>query len=108
MLLQLMLFDAAWACSYKQQLHIVFTGNNKNVSHTQISLFGKLLFSNELLAKELHAFSIDINHSKGMITFDIGEQSQMQKMLEKIKVYLKQSDLKIIRTSHEQLLKSSN
>ena len=107
-LLQLMCLNIAWACSHKEQLHIVFTGNNHNVSHTQISSLGKLLFSNELIAKELHAFGIDINHSKGMITLDVDEQNQIQGRLEKIKDYLKQSDLKLIRTSHEQLLKSSN
>ncbi|MDF2867289.1 MAG: hypothetical protein K0S11_759 [Gammaproteobacteria bacterium] len=98
--------NVTWACSHKEQVHIIFTGKHSNVSHAQISSVGKWLFANDLLAKELHSFTIDTNHAKGLITFDIDDQSQRHLMLEEINHYLKQNDLKLIRVSREQLLKS--
>ncbi len=107
-LLQFMCYGVASACSHKEQLHLVFTGNKHNVSHAQISSLGKLLFANELIARELHGFSIELNHTTGRISLDIDEPKQIQKMLATIKKYLTQNDLKLTRVSYEQNLQPNH
>jgi hypothetical protein len=103
--MQLICFSSSiWACSSKEQLHVVFTAENNNVSHAQIRSLGKWLFSNELLTEELHTFTIDTNHAKGTMMFDVNDQKQGKILLEKINGYLKQNDLKLVRASQEKML----
>ena len=94
----------AFACSGKNQLHVVFTSNDNNVSHTQIRAFSKSVFSDVTLSEEIHSFVIDTNHAKGTMIFDVSDEEQRENIIKKINGYLKQHHLKLVRLSYEKLL----
>jgi hypothetical protein len=99
--------ETIFACSGKNQLHIVFTGNDSNVSHTQVRALSKSVFSDILLSEEIHTFSIDVNHAKGTMIFDVVDEKQHQIILDKINDYLRQNKLKSVRISYEKLLEKN-
>lgn len=95
--------NAALACSGKEQLNILFIPQQgDNVSHKDYASLGKALFTNQMIASELHAYNVTINHKIGEIILDIETQkTSIKNMLRKVKPLLKEHGFKTLRVSFE-------
>ncbi|WP_119327948.1 hypothetical protein [Cysteiniphilum halobium] len=102
--------NAALACSGKEQINILFTSQQgDNVSHKDYASLGKALFTNQMIADELHAYNVTINHKIGEIVLDIETQkTSIQTMLKEIKPLLKEHGFKVLRTSFETPIERAN
>ncbi len=95
--------NAALACSAKEQVNILFTSQQgDNVSHKDYVGLGKALFANQMIASELHAYNVTINHKIGEIVLDIETQkTPIQDILKEVKPLLKEHGFKVLRVSFE-------
>ena len=91
--------NVALACSGKEQVNILFTSQQgDNLSHKDYAGLGKALFANQMIASELHAYNVTINHKIGEIILDIETQKiPIQDMLKEVKPLLKEHGFKVVR-----------
>ncbi|WP_440615824.1 hypothetical protein [Cysteiniphilum sp. 6C5] len=102
--------NVALACSGKEQVNILFTSQQgDNVSHKDYAGLGKALFANQMIASELHAYNVTINHKIGEIILDIETQkTPIQDMLKEVKPLLKEHGFKVVRVSFETPIERAN
>lgn len=102
--------NAALACSGKEQVNILFSSQQgDNVSHKGYAGLGKALFANQMIASELHAYNVTINHKIGEIILDIEtSKTPIQDMLKEVKPLLKKHGFKVLRVSFETPIERGN
>lgn len=95
-----------FACSSKDQLTITInTVEKSNFPHKDYINLGKKLFNDDLLASELHAYDVAINHSSGTLVFDIESNKMKEQIQEKLNKLLTEQGLREIRVTHDKLQK---
>jgi len=97
---------SAFACSSKDQLTInIQTVDKSNFPHKAYVALGKKLFNDDLLAGELHAYDVAINHSSGTLVFDIESDKMKEQILKKINRLLSKQGLEKTRMTYDKLQK---